>query len=94
MNNKRKKNSLDVKRLNNYNNFLSSLDNSLNNINNKFSSRFDEMKQSIRSEKDIKYELDKIVSFLKLNPSIKIEINGHTDNVGASTYNLNLSKNM
>ena len=67
MNNKRKKNSLDVKRLNNYNNFLSSLDNSLNNINNKFSSRFDEMKQSIQSEKDIKYELDKIIQQFNFN---------------------------
>jgi SpoVK/Ycf46/Vps4 family AAA+-type ATPase len=67
MNNKRKKNSLDVKRLNNYNNFLSSLDNSSNNINNKFSSRFDEMKQTIQSEKDIKYELDKIIQQFNLN---------------------------
>ena len=38
-------------------------------------------------------ELNKVVEFLKSNPSIVIEISGHTDNIGASEYNTTLSKN-
>ena len=38
-------------------------------------------------------ELDKLVEFLMENPSINIEISGHTDNVGSPEYNKELSKN-
>ena len=38
-------------------------------------------------------ELDALVSFLKQNPSLKIEIQGHTDNVGSEPYNQTLSEN-
>jgi Tol biopolymer transport system component len=38
-------------------------------------------------------ELDKLVKFLDDNPYIKIEIGGHTDNVGSPEYNLKLSDN-
>lgn len=37
-------------------------------------------------------ELQKILKFLKENPSFKVEISGHTDNVGADAYNLQLSQ--
>lgn len=37
-------------------------------------------------------ELEKILKFLKENPSFKVEISGHTDNVGADAYNLQLSQ--
>ncbi|HPE33404.1 MAG TPA: OmpA family protein [Bacteroidales bacterium] len=37
-------------------------------------------------------ELTKLVEFLKMNTTLKIEIGGHTDNVGGETYNLNLSE--
>src|SRR5690606_19724 len=37
-------------------------------------------------------ELDKLSSLLSSNPNIKVEISGHTDNVGEKEYNLNLSK--
>lgn len=37
-------------------------------------------------------ELNKVVSFLKKNPSLKVEIGGHTDSVGTREYNLDLSQ--
>ena len=36
-------------------------------------------------------ELNKLIAFLNTNPKIKIEIGGHTDNVGKPVYNLDLS---
>ncbi len=36
-------------------------------------------------------ELDEVVRFLKENPKIKVEISGHTDNVGNENYNQQLS---
>ncbi|HSY75225.1 MAG TPA: OmpA family protein [Bacteroidia bacterium] len=38
-------------------------------------------------------ELDKLVAFLQLNPMVKIEISGHTDNVGTPQSNKTLSQN-
>lgn len=38
-------------------------------------------------------ELDKVVAFLKDNPAVKIQIEGHTDNVGSATDNQKLSQN-
>jgi outer membrane protein OmpA-like peptidoglycan-associated protein len=38
-------------------------------------------------------ELDKVVQLLKDNPTLKIEISGHTDNVGKADDNLKLSDN-
>jgi OmpA-OmpF porin, OOP family len=37
-------------------------------------------------------ELDVVVSFLKSNPSVKIELNGHTDNRGVHADNVKLSQ--
>ncbi len=36
-------------------------------------------------------ELDKVTRFLKENPGFRIEISGHTDNVGSDSYNIELS---
>ena len=38
-------------------------------------------------------ELEKLEAYLKTNPSLKIEIGGHTDNVGGLEYNMELSAN-
>ncbi len=40
-----------------------------------------------------KAELDKMASWLKANPKVKIELSGHTDNVGDKKSNLTLSTN-
>jgi len=40
-----------------------------------------------------KAELAKLIAFMNDNPKVKIEIGGHTDDVGADDYNLKLSEN-
>lgn len=40
-----------------------------------------------------KIELDKLISFLNANPTVSIEIGGHTDNTGIKQKNLDLSNN-
>lgn len=37
-------------------------------------------------------EIEQLIAFLKSNPQVKIEIGGHTDNVGTDTYNQRLSE--
>lgn len=39
-----------------------------------------------------KYELNKLYEFLKSNPSVSIEVSGHTDSKGNDEYNLKLSE--
>jgi outer membrane protein OmpA-like peptidoglycan-associated protein len=52
---------------------------------------FDVNKFNLKNESQI--ELAKIVQLLKENPTVKIEISGHTDNVGKPADNLKLSEN-
>ncbi|MBX7182583.1 MAG: OmpA family protein, partial [Bacteroidia bacterium] len=52
---------------------------------------FDSNKFDLKSESNA--ELDKLVELLKKNPSMKIEISGHTDNIGNKTANKTLSEN-
>jgi len=51
---------------------------------------FDFDKTTLKSESFV--ELDKVVDFLKRNPSVEIEIAGHTDSKGSDDYNENLSQ--
>ncbi len=44
-------------------------------------------------KKESEIELNKVVQFLKVNPGIRIEISGYTDNVGQADYNQVLSEN-
>jgi outer membrane protein OmpA-like peptidoglycan-associated protein/Tol biopolymer transport system component len=48
---------------------------------------------SFKLQNESKYELSKLVEFLKSNPNVRIEISGHTDNVGADQANQLLSTN-
>lgn len=47
---------------------------------------------SYKLKPESKAELQKLIEFLNQNPSVAIEISGHTDNVGTEEYNLKLSK--
>ena len=52
---------------------------------------FDFGRHELKNESQV--ELDKLVQFLKDNPSVKVRIEGHTDNVGKTADNLKLSEN-
>ncbi|HLG35338.1 MAG TPA: OmpA family protein [Bacteroidia bacterium] len=47
---------------------------------------------SAELKSDSKTELERIAIFLNANPGVKIEISGHTDNVGDKIYNQKLSE--
>ncbi len=53
--------------------------------------RFDTGKATLRPESYPK--LDRVVEYMKHKPSVRIEISGHTDNVGSPKSNKSLSKN-
>jgi len=36
--------------------------------------------------------LDEVIAVLKANPGMKVEIQGHTDNIGSAAYNMKLSQ--
>ena len=52
---------------------------------------FDVNKFELKPESTL--ELDKLVALLKENPTVRIQISGHTDNVGKASDNLKLSNN-
>jgi outer membrane protein OmpA-like peptidoglycan-associated protein len=52
---------------------------------------FDTNQSEIKDES--KPELKKLVDFLNLNPTVHIEVSGHTDNVGSDQLNQTLSAN-
>ena len=52
---------------------------------------FDVNKFDLKPESEA--ELDKLVQLMNDNPAVKIQIGGHTDNVGKPTDNLTLSNN-
>lgn len=52
---------------------------------------FDTNKSDIKDES--KPELQKLIDFLSLNPTVRIEVSGHTDNVGTNQFNQVLSEN-
>lgn len=52
---------------------------------------FDYNKATVRQESEA--ELSRLASLLRENPSVRMEISGHTDNVGGDDYNQKLSEN-
>lgn len=52
---------------------------------------FDINKYELKPESQV--ELDKVVQLLQDNPTVKVQIEGHTDNVGNAADNLKLSEN-
>ena len=48
---------------------------------------------SFQLQEKSQVELGEVVVFLKINPTVKIEIGGHTDDTGSETYNQQLSLN-
>ena len=52
---------------------------------------FETAKFDLRDESQI--ELKRLIELLNKNPKLKIEIGGHTDNIGGPAYNLTLSQN-
>ncbi|MCX7729554.1 MAG: OmpA family protein, partial [Bacteroidia bacterium] len=52
---------------------------------------FDVNKWELKPES--KAELNKLILFLKQNPTVKIELSGHTDNSGDKKFNQTLSTN-
>ncbi|MCD4665053.1 MAG: OmpA family protein [Bacteroidales bacterium] len=52
---------------------------------------FDFNKSTLRDES--KSELDRLYKLLDEIPTLKIEVSGHTDNIGSASYNQNLSEN-
>lgn len=52
---------------------------------------FDFAKASLRKES--RSELDRMVTMMRSNPALRVEISGHTDNIGTDENNLNLSRN-
>lgn len=51
---------------------------------------FETGKAELKSQSYI--ELGRVIKFLEDNPNVKIELSGHTDNVGDKTFNKNLSQ--
>ncbi len=51
---------------------------------------FDYNQATLRSRS--KHELNRLFDFLKSNPTVKIEVSGHTDSRGNDDYNMRLSK--
>ena len=51
---------------------------------------FDTNKSTLRNES--RFELDALLQFLQKNKNIKIQISGHTDDLGGDDYNLTLSQ--
>ncbi|MBI2967160.1 MAG: OmpA family protein [Bacteroidetes bacterium] len=51
---------------------------------------FESGKATIRFESTV--ELERVLKMMKENPTVKIEISGHTDSKGSDDYNMNLSQ--
>jgi outer membrane protein OmpA-like peptidoglycan-associated protein len=48
---------------------------------------------SAELENESKPILDAVAGYLKANPAVRMEIQGHTDNIGSAQFNLELSRN-
>jgi hypothetical protein len=91
MSNRKKRNRLDPMRIQNYNKFLNTLDNNQNNLNSNKETKLEEIKRILKTEEDIKREIDRIIDTIennfKLSQMQSPNITGQTQN-DTALYNI------
>jgi SpoVK/Ycf46/Vps4 family AAA+-type ATPase len=93
--NNRKRNIIDPTRVNNYNKFLTTLDNNINNINNinnnnlKKETKLEEIKRTLNTEENIRNEIEKIIE--SINNNFKISDISSSNFTGQNQNDITMS---